>query len=138
MEINELPFDVMHRFAAGTDHVVMGFDIAVYAHSRRMRSDLSQQPTLNKKPQVVVDRGQRNRWNSTPHPGVNGFRGMVPMRSDRSLVDHLTLMSDRQTVLRSQVTELLMGETHDYRIRMIIEQREPSQARNISVESGPV
>src|SRR5579864_5808334 len=112
MEINEPPFDVMHRFASGADHVMMGFDIAVYAHRRRMRSDLSQQSTLNEKPQVVVDRGQRNRWNSTPHPGVNRFRGMVPVGSDSSLVDHLTLVRDRQTMLRRKVTELLRGEAH--------------------------
>jgi hypothetical protein len=29
---------------------------------------------------------------------------------------------DRQTVLRGQLTELFMGEAHDYRIRMIIKQ----------------
>jgi hypothetical protein len=27
---------------------------------------------------------------------------------------------DRQSVLRGQLTELCMGETHDYRMRMII------------------
>jgi len=59
-EIDELSFDVLHRFAARTDQVVMRFEIAVHAQRGRMRSDLSQQPALDEKPQVVVDRGERN------------------------------------------------------------------------------
>jgi hypothetical protein len=35
----------------------------------------------------------------------------------------LTLVRDRQTVLRGQLTELFMGEAHDYRMRMIIKRR---------------
>ncbi len=42
------------------------------------------------------------------------------MGSDDGLIDHLTLMRDRQTVLRGQLTELFMGEAHNYRMRMII------------------
>jgi hypothetical protein len=45
---------------------------------------------------------------------------MVSVGSDDGLIDHLTLVRDRQTVLRGQLTELFMGETHDYRMRMII------------------
>jgi hypothetical protein len=45
------------------------------------------------------------------------------VRSDDGLKDHLTLVRDRQTVLRGQLTELLMGEAHDYRMRMIIKRR---------------
>ncbi len=100
--------------------MVMRFEIAVHAQRRRMRSDLSQQPTLDKKPQIVVDRGERNGWNAALHRGVNVFRGMVSVRSDDGLIDHLTLMRDRQTALRGQLTELFMGEAHDYRIRMSI------------------
>jgi hypothetical protein len=39
---------------------------------------------------------------------------MVSMGSDDGLIDDLALMRDRQTMLRRQLTELLMGETHDY------------------------
>jgi hypothetical protein len=39
---------------------------------------------------------------------------MVPVDSDDGLIDHLTLVRDRQTVLRGQLTELFMGEAHDY------------------------
>ena len=45
------------------------------------------------------------------------------MGSDDGLIDHLTLVRDRQTVLRGQLTELFMGEAHDYRMRMIIKRR---------------
>jgi hypothetical protein len=48
------------------------------------------------------------------------FWGMVSVGSDDGLIDHLTLVRDRQTVLRGQLTELFMGEAHDYRIRMIV------------------
>src|SRR5579872_7159605 len=121
-EIDELSFDVLHRFAAGADHVVMRFEIAVHEQRGRMRTDLSQHPTLDEKPEIVVDRGERNRWNAAPDGGVNVFRGIVSVASDHSLIDHLTLVRDRQTVLRGQLTKLFMGEAHNYRIRIIIKQ----------------
>src|ERR1017187_4598780 len=132
MEIDELSFDVLHRFAARVDQVVRGFEIAVHAQRGRMRSDLSQQPTLDEKPQIVVDRGERNGWNATSDRGVNAFWGMVSVGSDDGLIDHLTLVRDRQTVLRGQLTELLMGEAHDYRMRMIIK-----RPRAVSTEIFP-
>jgi len=113
-EIDELPFDVLHGFAAGADQMVMKFEIAVHAQRGRMRSDLSQQPALDEKPEVVVNRGQRNRWNTAPDRGVNIFWRIVSVGRDDGLIDHLTLVRDRQTVLRGQLTELLMGEAHDY------------------------
>src|ERR1700688_4043038 len=112
-EINELSFDVLHRFAAGADQVVMRFEIAVHEQGGRMRTDLPQQPTLDEKPQIVVDRGQRNRRNAPPDRGVNVFWGIVSVGSDDGLIDHLTLVRERQTVLRGSFTELLMGEAHD-------------------------
>src|ERR1700688_3556099 len=72
-EIDELSFDVLHRFAAGADQVVMRFEIAVHEQRRRMRTDLSQQPTIDEKPQIVIDRGERNRWNAASHRVVNVF-----------------------------------------------------------------
>src|ERR1700739_3971740 len=98
----------------------MRFEIAVHAQRRRMRSDLPQQPTLDEKPQIVIDRGQRNGWNAASDRSVNAFWGMVSVRSDDGLIDHLTLVRDRQTVLRGQFTELFVGEAHDYRIRISI------------------
>ena len=94
--------------------MVMRFEIAVHAQGGRMRSDLSQQPTRDEKPQIVIDRGERNGWNATSHRVVNVFRRIVSVGSDHSLIDHLTLVRDRQAVLRSQLTELLMGKVHNY------------------------
>ncbi len=111
-EIDELSFNVLHRFAARANQVVMRFEIAVHAQRGRMRTHLPQQSTLDEKPQIVVDRGQRNRWNAAPDHGVNIFRGIVSARSDDGLIDHLTLVRDRQTVLRSQLAKLFMGEAH--------------------------
>ena len=45
------------------------------------------------------------------------------MGSNDGLIDHLTLVRDRQTVLRSQLAKLFMGEAHDYRMRTIIKRR---------------
>jgi hypothetical protein len=81
-----------------------------------MRSDLSEQSTLDEKPQIVVDGGERNGWNPTPDCGVNVFWGIVTVGSDDGLIDHLTLVSNGQAVLRGQLTELFMGEAHDYRV----------------------
>jgi hypothetical protein len=100
----------------------MRFEIAVHAQGGRMRSDLPQQPALDEKPQIVIDGGERNGWNAAPDRGVNIFRGIVSVGSDDDLIDHLTLVCDRQTVLRGQLTELFMGETHNYRMRIIIKQ----------------
>jgi len=61
--------------------------------------------------------------------GVNVFRGMVSMGSDHGLIDHLALVCDRQTVLHGQLTELLMVEAHDYRMRMIINNRDQCQPK---------
>ena len=58
LEIDELSFNVLDRFAAGTNQVVMRFEIAVHAQGGRMRRDLSQQTTLDEKPQIIVNRGQ--------------------------------------------------------------------------------
>ncbi len=107
-EIDELSFNVLHRFAARADQVVMRLEIAVHAQRGRMRSDLPQQPTLDEKAQIVIDRGQRNGWNTTPDRGVNAFWRMVPVESDDRLIDHLTLVRDRQTVFRGQLTKLFM------------------------------
>ena len=132
-EIDELSFDVLHRFAAGADQVVMRFEIAVHAQGGRMRTDLSQQPTLDEKPQIVVDRGERNGWNATSDRGANVFWGMVSVGSDDGLIDHLALVRDRQTVLCGQLTELFMGEAHDYRMRTIIK-----RPRAVSTEIFPL
>src|ERR1035437_3407765 len=53
IEIDELSFDVLHHFAARADQVVMRLEIAVHPQRGRMRSDLSQEPTLDEKPQIV-------------------------------------------------------------------------------------
>jgi hypothetical protein len=133
-EIDEISFDVLHRFAAGADQMVMGFEIAVHAQRGRMRSDLSQQPALDEKPQVVVNRGQRNRRNTAPHRRINILWRIVPMRSDDRLINHLPLMRDRQTVFGSQFAELVRGEVHDYRMRIIIKLPGTVFNRNLSFD----
>lgn len=112
----------------------MRFEIAVYAQRGCMRADLPQHPTLDEKPQIVVDRGQRNGGDAAPHRGINVFRRVVPVGSDDGLVDHLTLVCDRQAVLRSQLAELFMGETHDYWIRIIIKRQRAAFNRNVSFD----
>src|SRR5580698_7047489 len=98
----------------------MRFEIAVHPQRGRMRSDLPQQSTFNEKLKVIVDRGQRNGWNATPHSGINLFRGMVAMRRDVRFLEYLALVSDCQTVLIGQFRELFMAGAHNYWIRMII------------------
>src|SRR3954463_12121339 len=105
----------------------MSFKVAIHAQRGGMGSHFSQQPAFNKKPQVVIDRSQRNGWDATPHRAVNVFRRMGPVRSDTRFVHYLSLVRDRQAVLRRQLTEVFMGKTHYYRIRMIIEQPEPNR-----------
>src|SRR5580704_2810534 len=97
-----------------------------------MRSDLAQQPTLDEKPQVVVNGGEGNGRNAAPDRGVNVLWRIVPVGSDNSFIDHLTLVRDRQTVLCGQLTELFGAEAHDYRIRMIIKRLEA-----VSTEISP-
>src|SRR5437763_8620294 len=99
---------------------MMRLKVAVHAQGGRMGSNLSQQSTLDEEPQIVVDRSQRNRWNATSNRRVNVFWGMVSVRSDDGLIDNLTLMGDRQTVLRGQLAKLFMGEAHNYRMRISI------------------
>src|SRR5580704_16304367 len=93
----------------------MRFEIAVHAQRGRMRSDLSQHPTLDEKPQIVVNRGERNGWNAASDRGVNVFWRIVSVGSDDGQIDHLTLVRYRQTVFGGQRPELFMGEAHDYR-----------------------
>jgi hypothetical protein len=119
-KVNKFFVNVLHRFAAGTDHMVMRCEIAVNPQSIRMRTDLPQQPALDEKPQIVVDRGQRDGWNAAPHRPVNVLRRIMPMGSDDSLINYLALVRNRKAVLRGQLAELFMGETHDYWIRISI------------------
>jgi hypothetical protein len=58
LEVNEITRDVLHRFAARADQVMMRFEIAVHPQGGCMRSDLSQQPTVDEKPQVVIVGGE--------------------------------------------------------------------------------
>lgn len=99
---------------------MMRFEIAIHAQRGGMRRDLSQQPTLDKKPEIVVDRGERNGWNAAPDRSVNIFRGVVTAGGNDSLIDYLTLVRNCQTVLVSQFPELHVGEAHNYWMRMII------------------
>jgi len=92
----------------------MRFEIAVHAQGGCMRSNLSQQSALDEQPQIVVNGGERNGWNATADRSINVFWGVVSVGSDDGLIDHLTLVRDRQTMLRRQLTKLFMGETHDY------------------------
>jgi hypothetical protein len=56
-EIDELTFDVPHRFAARADQVMMRLEIAVQAQRGRMGRDLSQQAALDEETKIVVNRG---------------------------------------------------------------------------------
>jgi hypothetical protein len=58
---------------------------------------------------------------------------MVPVGRDDGLIDHLTLVRDRETVLPGQLTELFMREAHDYRMRMSIK-----RPRAVSIEIFPL
>jgi hypothetical protein len=131
-EIDEITLDVLHHLAARTHEVMMRFKIAIHQQGGSMGRNLSQQSALNKKPQIVVNGGERNRWNAASDRSVNAFWGMVTVGSDDGLINHLTLVRDRQTVLRRQFAELFMREAHSYRIRMIIKRR-----RAVSTESFP-
>ena len=86
--------------------MVMRFEIAVHEQRSGMRTDLSQHPALDEKAQIVVDGGERNGWNAAPYRSINVFWGIVPMKGDDGLIDHLSLVRDRETVLRSPLTEL--------------------------------
>jgi hypothetical protein len=114
--------------------VVMRFEIAVHKQCSSVRADLAQHPALDEKPKIVVDRGQRNGWNATPDCGVNVFRRIVPVSRDDGLIDHLALVRDRQTMLRCQLTELYMGEAHNYRIRIIVKRSGVVSTEMFSVE----
>jgi hypothetical protein len=59
---------------------------------------------------------------------------MVSVGNDDGLIDHLTLVRDRQTVLRGQLTELFMGEAHDYRMRIIIKRPGAVSTENLSCD----
>src|ERR1700734_3355573 len=119
-EIDEVALDVLHHFAARAHEVMMRFEIAVHPQGGSMGRNLSQQSALDEEPQIVVNGGERNRRNATPHRGVNIFRRIMSVGSDDRLIDHLTLVCDGNAVLQGQFTELFVGETHDYRIRIII------------------
>jgi len=90
----------------------MRFKIAVHPQGGSMGRNLSQQSARDEEPQIVVNGGERNGWNAAPDRSVNAFWGMVAVGSNGCLIDHLTLMRDRQTVLQGQFAELFMRETH--------------------------
>jgi hypothetical protein len=111
-EIDEVTLDVPHRFAARAHEVMMRFKIAIHPQGGSMGRNLSQQSAPDEEPQIVINRGERNGWNAAPDRSVNAFWRMVAVGSDGFLIDHLTLVRDRQTVLQGQFAELLMREAH--------------------------
>jgi hypothetical protein len=58
---------------------------------------------------------------------------MVSVGGNHGLIDDLTLVRDRQTVLSGQLAELFMSEAHDYRMRIIIKQPRVVSTENLSV-----
>src|ERR1700739_2061716 len=112
---------------------MMRLEIAVHQQGGSVRRDLAQEAALHEETEVVVNGGERNGRDATPDRGVNIFRGIVSVRSDDGLIDDLTLVRDRQTVLAGELTELLMGKAHDYWMRMIIKRPEA-----LSIEIFPV
>src|ERR1700728_2725461 len=68
-EIDEVTFDILHHFAARAHEVMMRFEIAIHPQGGSMGRDLSQQPTLDEKPQIVVNGGQRNGRNAASYRG---------------------------------------------------------------------
>jgi hypothetical protein len=94
-EIDEVTLDVLHHFAARAYEVMMRFEIAIHPQGGSMGRNLPQQSGLDEKPQIVVNRGERNRRNAPPHRSVDVFRRIMSMRGDDCLIDHLSLVRDR-------------------------------------------
>lgn len=113
-EIDEIPIDVLYLFAARAHQVMMRFEIAIHPQGRSMGRNLAQQSALDEKPQIVVNGGERNRWNAVLDRGVNALWRMVTVRSDDRLIDHLTLVRHRQTVFQGQFAKLFMRVAHSY------------------------
>ncbi len=63
-EIDEVTLDVPHHFAARANEVMMRFEIAIHPQGGSMGRNLSQQSARDEEPQIVVNGGERNRWNA--------------------------------------------------------------------------
>src|SRR5579862_3545969 len=115
---------------------MMRLEIAVDQQGGSVRRNLAQKAAFHEETEIVVNGCERDGRNATPDRGENIFWRIVAVGSDDSLIDDLTLMRDRQTVLGGQFTELPMGELHNYWIRIIIKLWAAVSTRESFVESG--
>ncbi len=100
----------------------MGFEVAVHAQRGGMGRHLPQQSLFHEQPQIVVDRGERNRGYAPFDDRVDLFGRVVSGSSHDGFKYDLPLVRGSHAMLPGKLSKLLMTQMHDAWMRIIIKQ----------------
>ena len=87
--------------------MMMGVQISLEPRGAMVQAYLTQQSLINEGFDVLVNGTERYGWNLLPDLLVDEFRTGMIAHGHQRLVDHLTLMSYRQTMLATQLAKLV-------------------------------
>ena len=109
-------FEIHDRFTVHTNQVMVGLLIEFHPQRPVMQAHFAQHSAVDKGMDVLVDGGQRNRWNSLLYLVVNRFRAGVHGHSHHSFIDQLPLVGGGQMVPMAKLPKLHSGVRHGNRV----------------------
>jgi hypothetical protein len=109
-------FEIHDRFTVHTNQVMVVLFIEFHPQRPMMQAHFAQHSAAKKGMDVLVDGGQRNRWNSLLYLVVNRFRAGVYGHSHHSFIDQLPLVSGGQMVPTAKLAKLHSGVRHGNRV----------------------
>lgn len=112
LKVNEITFNILHRFTTRADEMMMGFKISFHQKRGGVGAYFPQQSVFYEQPQIVVNRSQRDGWSPATNFSIDGFGRVMSRRSHNGLVNHLALMCSRQSTLPSEFPELFVSRGH--------------------------
>ena len=100
--------------AMDTHHVVMWLHICFQPRRPVMETHLGQQSVLGEGSNVLVNGSQRDGWDLPADSLIHSLGTGMAIQTGENVPDHLPLVRDRETLLRTQITELAISHNKNY------------------------
>jgi hypothetical protein len=103
-------FDIFVRqindsLAFQANHVMVRLDVGLHTRRPVMKTEFAQQSVLDKRPDVFVDRCERDGRNALLDLVVDGFRARMIMHFHQRLVDNLALVGYGKAMVQAKLPE---------------------------------